>query len=260
MKPSLWFNMFAGAILATGVGIMGIRIFSGGLYAQDVHAAGFPVDAEAGTTSAAKGPELPPDWGTLFADPAKLAELTAKGEKNAKVCAACHDFSPANAAKTGPGLNGVMGRAAGSAGGFAYSDGMKALGKTWGYDELNTFLTSPKAYVAGTKMSFAGFGKADDRIAMIAYLKSISPGAPAVPAPDPARDPAKAAAAAAAPAEGAAPAADAAAAAGTNAAAAAPADAAKAPAEAKAPAADAKAAAPADAKAAPAKVEEKKAH
>ena len=56
---------------------------------------------------------------------------------------------------------------------------MKALGKTWGYDELNEFLTSPKAYVAGTKMSFAGYGKADDRIATIAYLKSISPNAPA---------------------------------------------------------------------------------
>ncbi len=257
MKPSLWFNMAAGAILATGVGIMGIRIYSDNLYAQNLKASGFPVDAEAGAASAEKGPELLPDWGTLFADPAKLAELTAKGEKAAKVCAACHDFSPANAAKTGPGLNGVMGRAAGSAGGFAYSDGMKALGKTWGYDELNTFLTSPKAYVAGTKMSFAGFGKADDRIAVIAYLKSISPGAPAVPAPDPTRDPAKVAAAAAAPAEGAA---DAATAAGTNAAADAPADAAKAPADAKAPAADTKAAAPADAKAAPAKVEEKKAH
>lgn len=256
MKPSLWFNMAAGAILAVGVGIMGIKIYSGSLYSQDVHASGFPVDAEAGAASADKGPELLPDWGTLFADPAKLAELTAKGEKASKVCAACHDFTPAHAAKTGPGLHGIMGRAAGSMGGFAYSDGMKALGKSWGYDELNEFLKSPKAYVAGTKMSFAGFGKVDDRIAMIAYLKSISPGAPALPAPDPARDPAKAAAPAA---DGAAPA-DAAAAA-TNAADAAPAEAApKAEAKDAAPKVEEKAAPKADAKAAPAKVEEKKAH
>lgn len=203
MKPSMWFNMIAGGILATGVGIMGIKIFSETLYASDLKASGFPVDAEVGASAGANaGPQLPPDWGTLFADPAKLAELTAKGEKNAKVCAACHDLSPAATNKTGPGLHGVMGRNSGSVAGFAYSDGMKALGKAWGYDELNEFLTSPKTYVAGTKMSFAGYGKADDRIAMIAYLKSISPNAPAVPAPDPARDPAKVAAAAAAPAAG----------------------------------------------------------
>lgn len=185
--------MIFGAILATGVGIMGIRLYSDTLYANDTKAVGYPVDVEAGSSgSASKGPELLPDWGTLLADPAKLAELTAKGEKAAKVCAACHDFTPANAAKTGPGLHGVLGRASGSMGGFAYSDGMKALGKSWGYDELNAFLISPKAYVAGTKMSFAGLGKADDRVALIAYLKSISPSAPALPAPDPSRDPAKA--------------------------------------------------------------------
>jgi cytochrome c len=205
MKPSLWFNMMIGAVLATGVGIMGVKLYSQTLYSTDAKASGYPIDAEAGAATAAKGPELAPDWGTLFADPAKLAELTAKGEKSAKVCAACHDLTPAGANKTGPGLAGVMGRAAGSVAGFAYSDGMKALGKSWGYDELDNFLKSPKTYVAGTKMSFAGFGKADDRIATIAYLRSISPSAPALPAPDPARDPAKAAAAAAAPAaEGAA--------------------------------------------------------
>ncbi len=203
MKPSMLFNMIAGGILATGVGIMGIKIFSETLYANDLKATGFPVDAEVGASGGSNaGPQLPPDWGTLFADPAKLAELTAKGEKNAKVCAACHDLTPAGANKTGPGLAGILGRKSGSVAGFGYSDGMKALGKTWSFDEMNEFLTSPKTYVAGTKMSFAGYGKADDRIATIAYLKSISPNAPAVPAPDPARDPAKAAAAASAPAAG----------------------------------------------------------
>lgn len=233
MKPSLWFNMAFCAILATGVGIMGIRLYSDSLYAQDVKATGYPVDAGAADSgAAAKGPALLPDWGTLFADPAKLAELTAKGEKAAKVCAACHDFTAANAPKTGPGLHGVLGRASGSMGGFAYSDGMKALGKSWGYDEMNEFLTSPKAYVAGTKMSFAGFGKADDRIAVIAYLKSISPSAPAVPAADPTRDPTKVAeAAAGAPAANAVAADANAVAADVNAVAAAPAEKAAAPAE-----------------------------
>ena len=52
-----------------------------------------------------------------------------------------------------------------------------ALGKfggTWGYEELDAYLTKPKEYVPGTKMSFAGLKKAPERAAMIAYLRSLS--------------------------------------------------------------------------------------
>lgn len=197
MKSSLWFNMAAGAVLATGLGIMGIQTFSDNLYAGNTEAVGYPVDADEGASgSAAKGPELLPNWGALFADPAQLAAYQANGEKVTKVCQSCHDFSPAGANKTGPALAGVLGRAAGSHAGFAYSEPMKAFGQSWSYDTLNSFLQSPKKLVDGTSMSFAGLPKAEDRIAAIAYLRSISPSAPPIPAPDPARDPAAAAAAA----------------------------------------------------------------
>ncbi|MEK7661677.1 MAG: cytochrome c family protein, partial [Pseudomonadota bacterium] len=115
----------------------------------------------------------------------------------AAACKSCHDFAPGStdSKKSGPLLAGVLGRTAGTYPGFTYSEPMKAFGQSWSYDQLNSFLQSPKKLVAGTAMSFAGLPKAEDRIAAIAYLRSISPSAPAIPAPDPARDPAVAAAA-----------------------------------------------------------------
>lgn len=245
MKGLLLFNTVAGVVLATGIGILGIKTFSHTLYSTDLKASGYTVDVNA--TGASKGPELPPDWATLFNDPAKNAELVKKGEADAKVCASCHDITPAGTNKTGPGLAGVVGRPGASHPGFAYSDGMTKTrgGKAWGYDDLNTFLTSPKAFVPGTKMSFAGFGQQQKRIEVIAYLRSISPNAPTPPAAakpaDAGKDAKGATNAAAAPAgnatnAAAAPAANAAAAPAanaTNAAAAPAANAAAAPAAKK---------------------------
>ena len=76
----------------------------------------------------------------------------------------------------------------------------------WDYDHIYEFLKNPKAYISDTKMTFVGLKKPEDRIAVIAYLKSQG-GTLAIPAPDPSRAPGAAAAAPAAPAAGAAPAA-----------------------------------------------------
>ena len=56
--------------------------------------------------------------------------------------------------------------------GFGYSDALVKTGGSWSYDELNKFLYDPKAYAPGTKMTFAGLKKDDDRAAVIAYLRS----------------------------------------------------------------------------------------
>ena len=73
----------------------------------------------------------------------------------------------------------------------------------WDYDHMNEWLKNPAKYIAGTKMSFVGLKKVEDRIAVIAYLKTLGGTLP-IPAPDPARAPG--AAAAAVPAAAAAPA------------------------------------------------------
>ena len=52
---------------------------------------------------------------------------------------------------------------------------------SWDYDHLNHFLTSPKAYAPGTKMTFAGISKDSDRANVIAYLRTLADEPPPLP-------------------------------------------------------------------------------
>ena len=94
----------------------------------------------------------------------------AEGAKIFKKCAACHSITEGGANKIGPALWGVLGRPAGSIPGYKYSKAMTAHGKNWSFEEMNGFLTKPKDWIKGTKMSFAGLKKAKDRAAVILYM------------------------------------------------------------------------------------------
>ncbi len=101
----------------------------------------------------------------------------AKGEKVFRKCKACHQVGPEASNKTGPVLNGVVDRAAGSVDGFKYSPALTeaaAGGLVWTTAELDAFLTKPKDYLAGTKMTFAGLRKDADREDVIAYLATFA--------------------------------------------------------------------------------------
>jgi len=98
----------------------------------------------------------------------------AKGKALTKICATCHSFDKGGAAKVGPGLYGVVGRAKASFAGFGYSDGLKAKGGDWTFEDINAFVTNPKAFIAGTKMGYAGEPDAAKRADLIAYLNSNS--------------------------------------------------------------------------------------
>lgn len=86
-------------------------------------------------------------------------------------CAACHTITQGGPNMTGPNLWGVFGRKAGTAAGYDYSDGIKALAFTWDADHINAWITDPRAVVPGTKMSFMGLKDPKDRIDVIGYLK-----------------------------------------------------------------------------------------
>ena len=94
----------------------------------------------------------------------------ADGTKVFKKCAACHSIAQGGGNKIGPALWGVLGRQAGSVSDYKYSKAMTAHEKAWSFEEMNGFLTKPKDWVKGTKMSFAGLKKAKDRAAVILYM------------------------------------------------------------------------------------------
>ena len=98
----------------------------------------------------------------------------AEGAKVFKKCAACHSIAEGGGNKIGPALWGVLGRAAGSIPDYKYSKAMAAHGKNWSFEEMNGFLTKPKNWIKGTKMSFAGLKKEKDRAAVILYMNENS--------------------------------------------------------------------------------------
>jgi len=96
----------------------------------------------------------------------------AAGQKVFNKCKACH--SPeAGKNKIGPSLHGVVGRNAGAVEGYKYSSAMAESGLVWDEATLDKFLTKPKDLVNGTKMTFAGLKKEDERANVIAYLKTL---------------------------------------------------------------------------------------
>lgn len=107
----------------------------------------------------------------LVVEVAIVGDATA-GEKVFKKCKACHKIEEGVKA-VGPDLFAIVGRGIGSREGFKYSDGMLAQGGEWDAAGLDTFLTDPKAMIAGTKMSFRGLSKPEDRANVIAYLATI---------------------------------------------------------------------------------------
>ena len=127
-----------------------------------------PVEESAGGGEAEAEEQI--DFGALMA-----AADAAKGEKVFGKCKACHKLDGTDG--TGPHLNGVVGRAVASIGGFGYSDPMvahAAEAPNWTPEALQEFLASPKGVVPGTKMSFAGLPKPEDRANLIAYLQTMN--------------------------------------------------------------------------------------
>lgn len=210
-------NTIAGWVLFAGICALGLSIGSGMLNAShNPEKPGFPIeDAEAG----AGGGESAVPLANLLAaaDPAKGEAVFAK-------CAACHTINSGGANGIGPNLFGTLGEEIGHGKhGFAFSSALSGMGGSWDFEKMDKWLTSPRKFAPGTKMSFAGLSSAEDRANLIVYLNAQGSNLP-LPAPEAA----PAADAAAAPAEGAAAPAE-----GDKAAAPADAAAAPAPAEAK---------------------------
>ena len=120
------------------------------------------------TVASTTSTETSSDTGNIMA--LFASSSAAEGAKVFKKCAACHSIAEGGKNKIGPALWGVLGRQAGSLPDYKYSKAMAAYGKIWSFEEMNGFLIKPKDWIKGTKMSFAGLKKENERAAVILYM------------------------------------------------------------------------------------------
>lgn len=177
-------NKIIGAILGTLLFVMGVGFLAEAIYTPVTdQGPGYALPGEP-----EGGDETAPPTTAVVSIGTLLASADPKaGEASAKKCQACHDFTSGGPNKTGPNLYDVVERVIGSHPGFAYSavlEEHKAKGETWTYDNLNHFITSPKAFAPGTKMTFAGIKDDAERANVIAFLSTLSASPKPFPAPE----------------------------------------------------------------------------
>ncbi len=167
---SFLFNKVAGAFLGTCLLGMGLGIVAQGIYEPGApKKPGYALpEPKPEAAVAAKKPAAPPL-------PVLLAKADVKkGEADAKVCGACHNFQEGAGSKVGPDLYEVVDRDKGAVAGFDYSAGLKGKGGKWTFADLNNWLTKPSAYIPGTKMGYTGEDSPEKRADIIAYLDSLA--------------------------------------------------------------------------------------
>jgi len=178
-------NTVAGWILAGFASALGLSIVGGmWLHSEAPERPGYPiqgVEEDSGEGAAA----VEPIANRLAkADPAKGAEVFKK-------CQTCHTITQGGPNGQGPNLWATVGEPiAQGKNGFAFSDALKSVGGTWTFDKLDAWLTSPRKFANGTKMTFAGLSDPQDRADVIAYLNAQGSN---VPLPTPESAPAAAA-------------------------------------------------------------------
>ncbi len=99
---------------------------------------------------------------------------TRRGEILSFACQACHSLNAGVPHQIGPNLNGMFGRAAGTAADFEYSDAMLNSGIVWSAENLDVWLQAPDSFLPGNNMAFAGYANPADRASLIAYLSKAT--------------------------------------------------------------------------------------
>ena len=130
---------------------------------EEAHAQAYTIPVADSGDAAAEEDAVP------FEEVYAVADASA-GEGVWRQCASCHVLdAPEN--KTGPHLVGVVGREQGNVDGYGYSSSFAELAGAWTVEELNGFLEDPDGWVPGTKMTYRGLAKVEDRANLIAYLE-----------------------------------------------------------------------------------------
>lgn len=173
-------NTIAGWVLFGGIAALGFSIASGKYFHAGKHdrpeVMGFVIEGvETSGAVADAGPPLE----ALLAS----ADIAA-GQKVYAKCAACHTINEGGANGIGPNLWNSMGQPHGHVAGFAYSEALKSIPGNWDWASMDAWLKSPRRYADGTKMTFAGLGKAEDRANLIVYLNAQGSNLPLPAVPE----------------------------------------------------------------------------
>ncbi len=175
-------NKIIGAVLLTALIIIGIGKFTDILFhVEKPKESAYKVEGLEVVSTTASGQEA-----TKVVEAVDIKALLAMGdlahgEKVFKKCTACHMIAAGGKNMIGPNLWSVIGRQAGVVSDYKYSKAMIAYGKEWTFEEMNSYLIKPQAYVKGTKMAFAGLRKEKDRASVILYMNSKSDSPKALP-------------------------------------------------------------------------------
>lgn len=170
------FNTIAGWVLFAGIVALGTSIVAGEMFhSERPEKMGYPIAGVAQEGEGGAAAEQPIEVYLAKADP-------SKGQQVFNKCAACHNAEKGGANQLGPNLWNVLGEPIGQGKGFAFSDALSKKGGTWNWDSLSQWLTSPRNFAPGTKMTFAGLGDPQDRANVIAFLNQHSDAPKPIPA------------------------------------------------------------------------------
>ena len=170
------FNTIAGWVLFAGIVALGSSIVASEIFhSERPEKMGYPIAGVQEEGAGAATAEQPIEVYLAKADP-------AKGEQTFNKCWACHNADKGGPNQLGPNLWGVIGEPIGQGKGFAFSDALSKKGGTWNWDNLSEWLTSPRAFAPGTKMTFAGLSNPEDRANVIAFLNTHSDAPKPLPA------------------------------------------------------------------------------